>query len=239
MRIELPTLQGRFLRRYKRFFADVELDDGRVITAHCPNTGSMLGCLEEGRRAVLRDSLNLERKLRYVLQALQVGRTWVNVDTGLPNAVVPAEIARGRLPELAGYDNVRREVKYGANSRIDVLLERADGARCYVEIKNTTLARGRVAQFPDAVTERGLKHLEELSKLARLPGHRAVQFFFVSRADVDAFSPAEDIDPAYAAGLRRAAAAGVEILAYRARVRPESLTLERRLEVRLGTPPRP
>ena len=234
MRIGLPTLQGRFLRRYKRFFADVELDDGRLVTAHCPNTGSLLGCLEEGRRAVLRDSQDEERKLRYVLQALKVGSAWVNVDTALPNAVVHDEIARGRIAELVGYESSRREVKYGESSRIDVLLERADGSRCYVEVKNTTLARGRVAQFPDAVTERGLKHLGELSRIAKLPGHRAVQFFFVSRADVDSFAPARDIDPAYAAALRAAAAAGVEILAYRAKVRPGSLELERRIPVELA-----
>ncbi len=233
MKIRLPTLQGRFLRRYKRFFADVELDDGTLITAHCPNTGSMLGCLEPGARAVLRDSQNLERKLRYVLQTVKAGSVWVNVDTSLPNAVVHEEAAAGKIPELAGYTLARREVKYGDNSRIDVLLEREDGARCYVEVKNTTLARGRVAQFPDAVTERGLKHLCELSKVAQLPKHRAVQFFFVSRADVDAFAPAEDIDPAYARGLREAAAAGVEIVAWSARVRPDSLSLDQRLELRL------
>ncbi len=233
MKIALPTLQGRFLRRYKRFFADVELDDGTLITAHCPNTGSMLGCLEPGRRAVLRDSGDLERKLRYVLQALKVGSTWVNVDTGLPNAVVHGAAAAGEISELAGYSSARREVKYGENSRIDVLLEREDGARCYVEVKNTTLARGRVALFPDSVTERGLKHLGELSKVARLKNQRAVQFFFVSRVDVDSFEPAGDIDPAYARGLCEAADAGVEILAYRARVRPDSLILDRRIEVRL------
>ena len=193
----------------------------------------MLGCLREGQRAILRDSQNLERKLRYGLQALKVGSTWVNVDTSLPNAVVHDEISRGKIPELVGYSSSRREVKYGENSRIDVLLEREDGARCYVEVKNTTLARGRVAQFPDAVTDRGLKHLGELSKIARLPKHRAVQFFFVSRADVDAFAPAKDIDPAYARGLREAADAGVEILAYRAIVRADSLSLGKKLEVRL------
>src|SRR5687767_66422 len=149
MKIQLPTLRGRFLRRYKRFFADVELEDGSLVTAHCPNTGSLLGCLEEGRPAILRDSQNLERKLRYVLQALKVGSTWVNVDTGLPNAVVHDEARRGVIAELSGYSSWRREVKYGDASRIDLLLEH-DEKRCYVEVKNTTLARGRVAQFPDA-----------------------------------------------------------------------------------------
>lgn len=233
MKLVQPTIEGRFLRRYKRFFADVELDDGRVITAHCPNTGSLLGCLEPGRRALLRDSQNLDRKLRYVLQALKVGRGWVNVDTALPNAVVADEVRRGRIAELSGYASARREVRYGDNSRIDLLLEASDGRRCYVEVKNTTLARGRRAQFPDAVTERGLKHLNELSKVARMPKHRAVQFFFVSRGDVDRFEPARDIDPSYAEGLSRARDAGVELLAYRARVRADALSLEKRLEIDL------
>ena len=148
MRIDRPTLQGRFLRRYKRFFADVELDDGTVLTTHCPNTGSLLGCLKEGARAVVRDSQDDARKLRYTFQAIRVGRTWVNVDTSLPNAVVFEAIERGRIPELAGYDTARREVKYGENSRIDVLLERGH-EKCYVEVKNTTLAEGRLGEQPD------------------------------------------------------------------------------------------
>jgi sugar fermentation stimulation protein A len=230
VRIPLPTLEGRFLRRYKRFFADVELDDGRIVTAHCPNTGSLLGCLAEGRRAVLRDSQNDARKLRYVFQAIRVGRFLVNVDTGLPNAALFDAVSRGLVPELAGYDAVRREVAYGRNSRIDLLLERAGGSRCYVEVKNTTYAVGRAAAFPDAVTERGLKHLGELARMVRA-GHRAVQFFFVSRSGVDRFRPADEIDPEYGKALRKAARAGVEVLAYSTRVRRDSIQLARRLEV--------
>lgn len=233
MEIGLPTLEGRLVRRYKRFFADVELADGTLVTAHCPNTGSLKGCLVEGGRAILRDSQDLERKLRYVWQAIEVDGTLVNVDTGLPNRVVHEAVVAGAIPELAGYDEARREVKYGENSRIDILLSKKRSKKlCYVEVKNTTLAQGRTALFPDAVTERGRKHLRELTAMVA-DGHRAVQFFFVSRDDVRTFAPADEIDPEYGAALREAAAAGVEVLAYSARVSPGALELHRPLEVRL------
>jgi len=233
MRIEQPVLAGCFVRRYKRFFAEVELEDGTLITAHCPNTGSLAGCLASGSRAILRDSQDERRKLRYVFQAIQVGRTLVNVDTSLPNRVVQEAVEAGAIPELAGYDELRREVAYGESSRIDLLLSRRRSRRlCYVEVKNTTLAQGHTAQFPDAVTERGRKHLFELAGMVA-GGHRAVQLFFVSRSDVRRFAPADAIDPAYAAALRAAARAGVEVLAYSARVRPDSLAIHRRLPVDL------
>lgn len=230
MQIGLPTLEGRLVRRYKRFFADVRLADGTLLTAHCPNTGSLKGCLVEGSRAILRDSRDLERKLRYVWQAVEIGGTLVNVDTGLPNRVVHEAVVAGAIPELAGYDEARREVKYGESSRIDLLLSKQRSKKlCYVEIKNTTLAEGRVALFPDAVTERGLKHLRELTAMVAA-GHRAVQFYFIGRDDVTRFAPADEIDPDYGAALREAAAAGVEVLAYSARVSPGALELGRRLE---------
>jgi sugar fermentation stimulation protein A len=233
MRIELPVVEGRFVRRYKRFFAEVELPDGSLVTAHCPNTGSLAGCLTPGSRVILRDSQDLERKLRFVFQAIQVGRTLVNVDTSLPNRVVHEAVSAGRLPELAGYDELRREVPYGESSRIDLLLGRKRSRKlCYVEVKNTTYAQGRTAMFPDAVTARGLKHLGELARMVA-EGHRAVQLFFVSRSDVRRFVPADAIDPAYGAELRAAARAGVEVLAYTARVRPSSLAILRRLPVEL------
>jgi sugar fermentation stimulation protein A len=232
VRIEQPTIEGRFLARYKRFFVDVELDDGTVVTAHCPNTGSLLGCLEIGRRAVLRDSGDAARKLRYSFQAIRVGRTLVNVDTSLPNAVVHEAVLAGEIDELAGYAETRREVPYGRSSRIDLWLKRRSGGECFVEVKNTTLARGRVAQFPDAVTERGLKHLGELERVAKRR-QRAVQLFFVSRNDVDRFRPADDIDPDYARALRGAARRGVEVLAYAARVRRDRIDLARRIPVEL------
>lgn len=232
MIIEQPTVQGVLQRRYKRFLADVELPSGEVLIAHCPNTGSMKGCSDPGSRVVLRDSQKPERKLKYTLQTIEVDGTWVNVDTGLPNVLVPEAIAAGLVPDLAGYPSIRREVKYGKNSRIDALLEKPNGERCYVEVKNTTLARGKLALFPDAVTERGRKHLIELMDMVS-EGHRAVMFYVVSRKDVTSFSPADDIDPVYGKTLREAVEHGVEILAYSTLVQPTSFELGKRLSVEL------
>lgn len=232
MRFPAAPLSARLVRRYQRFFAEVEFADGARLVAHCPNTGSLLGCLAPGSPVWLRDSGNPERKLRFTWQAVRVGRAWVNVDTSLPNRVVAEAVAAGRVPELAGYADLRREVAYGRGSRIDLLL--ADEARgtCHVEIKSTTLVADGVALFPDAVTERGTKHLAELTRLARA-GQRAVQFFFVSRADVEGFRPADAIDPVYGRALRRAAAAGVELVAYATRVEARRLELLGPLAVEL------
>ncbi len=233
MRFPDAPLEGRFIGRTKRFFAEVELAGGERLVAHCPNTGSLIGCLVPGSRVWLRDSGKAERKLLFTWQAVRVGRGWVNVDTSLPNRVVAEAVAAGSVPELAGYAHLRREVAYGQNSRIDLLLEDDARGACHVEVKSTTLAEARVAFFPDAVTERGTKHLGELARLARR-GERAVQFFFVGRADVELFRPATHIDPEYCRALRRAAAAGVEILAWTTRVEARRLELRRPLEVDLG-----
>jgi len=235
MRFEHPPLAGRLVRRYQRFFADVELASGEHVTAHCPNTGSLLGCLASGAPVWLRDSHKPQRKLRYTWQAVQVGATWVNVDTALPNRIVSEALEAGLVPELSGYAARRREVPYGRSSRIDILLEDPSRARCFIEVKSTTLAEGSVALFPDAVTERGQKHLAELARVARR-GERAVQFFLVSRADVRLFRPAEAIDPEYARALRRAVRAGVEVLAWTARVEPQGLELGAPLEIDLARP---
>lgn len=215
-------MPGRLLRRYKRFLADVRLDTGRTVTAHCPNPGSMLGLAEPGMPVLLSDSRNPQRKLRLTLEMVKVGRIWVGVNTQRPNRVVTEAIRRGKVAELAGYDRIRNEVPYGKNSRIDVLLERGpaeDPERCYVEVKNTTLSGGdghTMARFPDAVTARGLKHLDELIR-ERRKGNRAVMVYLVNRADCRTFAPADDIDPAYGNGLRKAHRAGVEILPLQAR----------------------
>ncbi len=232
MRIDAPLLEGRLLRRYKRFLADVELPGGEVLTAHCPNTGSLLGCVPEGAPVVLRDSESATRKLRYTLQSVRIGETWVHVDTSLPNAVVAEAIAADAIPTLSGYARLRREVPYGAKSRIDILLEDEGRPPCYVEVKCTTLVQEGVARFPDAVTARGLGHLEELA--ARVAaGERAMMVYLVSRGDARHFEPADDIDPAYGAGLRRALDAGVEALAFLSRTSPAEYTLGAPLELRL------
>jgi sugar fermentation stimulation protein A len=237
MRFPAAPLEGRLVRRYQRFFAEVELDGGERLVAHCPNTGSLLGCLAPGSRVWLRDSGNPERKLRFTWQAVRIGRTWVNVDTSLPNRVVAEAVATGAVAELGGYARVRREVPYGRASRIDLLLEDDARGPCHVEVKSTTLAEDGAALFPDAATERGTKHLGELARLARR-GRRAVQFFFVSRADVKVFRPADAIDPRYCRALRRAVGAGVEVLAYTTRVEARRLELLRPLPLDLAAPAR-
>lgn len=230
MDFEEPPLLGRFRRRYKRFFAEVELDGGDVVTAHCPNTGSLLGCLVEGAPALLRDSRNPSRKLRHTWQAIEIDGTWVNVDTGLPNRIVHEALEQGALEPLAGYETVEREVPYGEGSRIDLLLGAPGRPRCWIEVKSTTLVRGRVALFPDAVTERGRKHLGELARVAEA-GERAVQLFLVSRDDVDEVRPADDIDPRYGEALRDAARRGVEVLAWSTRTDVDAVEIAARLPV--------
>jgi len=234
VRINQPILEGRLLRRYKRFLADVELENGQVVTVHCPNTGRLLGCQEPGSRVLLRDSENPARKLRWTWQAIRVGRIWVSVDTSLPNHVVREAVEAGSIAALSGYDSVRSEVPYGAGSRADLLLQRGD-ERVWVEVKSTTLRRGDTGLFPDAVTARGTKHLRELARAVQ-QGDRAVQFFFVGRPDVSSFRPADDIDPVYGAALRESAAAGVELLAYTARVRRDNIRLENPIPIELEEP---
>lgn len=232
-RFDAPLIPGRLLRRYKRFLVDVELGDGRRVTAHTPNTGSMRGCSEPGSAVYISRATRPGRKLDYTLQMIRVGRIWVGVNTLLPNALVHDAACRDAIPELAGYAAARREVKISDSSRIDLVLTPAgDGAPCYVEIKNVTLVDGRTARFPDAQTERGRKHLRELERLAQ-EGSRAVIFFLIQRADCDRFQPADDIDPDYGRLLRRAAGGGVEALAYRARARRDGIRLEVRVPVLL------
>ena len=232
MKIKQPITKGRLQKRYKRFLADVEVAPGEVVTAHCPNTGSLTGCLPENAPCVLRDSQDPKRKLRYTLQTIQVDGTWVNVDTGLPNKLVPEAIRAGLIPALRGYPTVSTEVKYGASSRIDVLLEGADGSKCYVEVNNTTLMRGKRALFPDAITSRGRKHLLELIDMVH-EGHRAMMFYCVSRADATSFGPATEVDPAYCETLLEAVRAGVELQAWSTLVHPKSFELGKRLRIHL------
>jgi sugar fermentation stimulation protein A len=198
----------------------MRFEDGTTTVAHCPNTGSMKGCLFPGRRAVLWDSRNPARKLRYTWKAIEGVDAWVGVDTGVPNRLAEAAIRGGLIPPLADFPQVLREKPMGERSRVDLLLEGA--GRCYVEVKNVTLVEDGAARFPDAVTARGLKHLEELAAQVR-QGHRAAMVFVVQRGDGRWFEPAEDIDPAYAAGLRLALERGVEAYALGARVRPEGV----------------
>lgn len=233
--MELPNLlfSGRLMNRYKRFLADVRLESGEVVTAHCPNSGSMKGCHHPESPVLLSRSENPDRKLKYTWELVRVNDLWVGINTNYPNRLVEEGIRNRVISELQGYDTILAEKKYGSNSRVDLLLENDDG-KCYVEVKNVTLVEGGVAYFPDAVTRRGQKHLEELMAMVR-QGHRAVLFFVVQRADGQAVAPADDIDPEYGRLLRKAVQSGVEALAYQARVSPQSINLVHRLAVNLQT----
>lgn len=225
-------IEGVLVRRYQRFLADVVLPDGRMITAHTPNTGSMKGCSEPGSQVWLRDTGNARRKyvLTWELVETRSG-VLVGINTGLAARLVAEGIRNGAIGELQGYDALRAEVSYGReNSRIDLLLRSKEGALCYVEVKNVTLVEGRVALFPDAVSVRAAKHLRELATVAEA-GHRAVMFYCVQRADALEVRPADAIDPQYGTALRQAMVCGVEALAYAASVSPQSVVLQTPLPV--------
>lgn len=224
-------VQGRLIKRYKRFMADVKLRNGHTVTAHCPNSGSMAECSEPGRRVFLSRSTNPKRKLKYTWEMIQMPSSLVGVNTMIPNRLVRAAVLSGQIPELSGYERVRSEVKYGKNSRIDLLLEN-DDEKCFVEIKNCTLVLGQVAYFPDAVTSRGLKHLKELQSQVD-SGSRAVMFYLVQRMDASLFRPAKHIDPDYSMELERAFKNRVEIIAYDVNINLRRIRLNRPLPYRL------
>ena len=234
MHFDPALTEARLVRRYKRFLADVRTDDGCAFTAHCPNTGSMLGCMTPGARVWLSHSSDPKRKYAYTWQLVEADGTMVGINTGLANRLVEEAIASGVISELSDWPSLRREVRYGArHSRIDLLLEAGD-RRCYVEVKNVTAAvDGGVAIFPDAVSVRGTRHLEELMVMRR-EGHEAALVFCVQRGDVERVRPADRIDPVYGERLREAADAGVRVLAYRADVDPAGVRLAKPLNVDLS-----
>ncbi|MBE0530034.1 MAG: DNA/RNA nuclease SfsA [Rhodospirillales bacterium] len=231
-----PLLKGTLVKRYKRFLADVILDSGEAIIAHCANSGSMLSVNTPGAEVWVSPARNPERKLRYTWEMIRIGDCLVGINTQHPNLLAAEAVAAGALPELAGYTAVRREVKYGRNSRIDLLLEADGRPPCYVEVKNVTMRRDLTAvgpaEFPDAVTVRGAKHLDELAAMKAL-GFRAVMLFLAQREDCRRFALAADIDPLYAAGLARARAAGVEMLCYGCRLSPLEIAIDRPIPLEL------
>lgn len=224
-------LRGILVKRYQRFKADVKLRNGHIVTAHCPNTGSMKACSEPGRPVYISRHHRKERKLKYTWEMIDMPASRVGVNTSVPNRLVKAAIQHGKVPQLNGYQRIRSEVGYGNGSRIDLLLE-TDHRRCYVEVKNCTLVENGIAAFPDAVTTRGLKHLHELQQEV-VRGNRAVMFFLVQRMDAVQFTPADHIDPAYGRELRIARKNGVEILSYDVLLDNTGIGLNRRIDCAL------
>ncbi len=228
-----PLIRGTLIKRYKRFLTDVELENGDVVVAHCANPGSMLSLLEIGAEVWLSPARNPKRKLKYTWEMIRIGDALVGLNTSLPNTIVVEAIENDLIPELAGYETLRREVKYGKNSRIDILLESTSIPICYVEIKSVTMSRWEktknLAEFPDSVTARGTKHLQELSDQVA-DGKRAVMLYLVQREDCVRFAVAADIDPTYAAELIKAKKAGVEVICYGCSVSPEAIKINRKID---------
>lgn len=253
MLLPQPLVRGRLVSRYKRFFADLVLDDGQAVTAHCPNPGAMLGLKDPGLVAWASWSDDPKRKLAYTLQMVEQGNSLVGINTLLPNKLVAEALAAGAIPELTGYDTIRPEVKYGEASRVDFLLTHPDRPPCWLEVnnqsdhlqprisnrerlwlevKNCHFSRAKgLAEFPDCKAERSTRHLGDLAAQVTL-GDRAAVLFVVQRQDCDAFSACADHDPAFAHALTKAADAGVEVLAYACEMGTETIRLAHRIEWR-------
>ena len=233
MTFDTPLTAGVLIRRYKRFLCDVKLDDGTVVTAHCPNSGRMTGCSDPGWDVRLSYHDAPTRKHAHTLELVHNGTCWIGVNTHRTNAVAAEAVEAGVIPGLDGFDEVRREVRLGANSRVDILGVRGQRP-CYIEVKSVTMvADDGVYRFPDAPTARGRKHLQELTA-AVADGARAVMLYVLQRSDGRGFGPADDIDPEYGRLLRTATAAGVEVLACAAEVSPAGITLTARQEPLVG-----
>lgn len=241
MKFPSPLIQGRLIERYKRFMADVELDSGETVTAHCANPGSMIGLKDPGTTVWLSRADNPNRKLKFSWELLEVdlgaGPALVGINTNHPNRIVADAIEAGLISELKGYQSLRREVKYGKNSRIDILLEGTNLPPCYVEVKNVHLMReAGYAEFPDSVTARGAKHLDELAEMVA-QGTRAVMMFLVQRNDATRFGLAAELDPHYFERYQAANAAGVETLAYCCKLDPgEGIDIDRALPITITLP---
>ncbi|OJW50550.1 MAG: sugar fermentation stimulation protein SfsA [Alphaproteobacteria bacterium 41-28] len=225
-----PLQKGHLIKRYKRFLADIELEDGTCITAHCPNSGAMQGLTNPGTPVWMSTSPNPNRKLPYTWEMAEVDGTFVGMNTSNPNHLVEEAIHAGVIQELQGYESLRREVAYGKNSRIDILLQNQDGLLTYVEVKNVHLRRGKIAAFPSSVTARGAKHMRELIDMVRL-GHNAYVVYVVQRNDCEGFEIADDIDPIYGEETSNAIKNGVIPLVYACEVTPDAITITHRINL--------
>lgn len=237
MKFETSLIPARLVQRYKRFLADVVLDTGEAVTATCPNTGSMMGLVAPGSRVWLSTSDSPTRKYRHTWEMVEAdlgqGPHLVGINTNHPNKLVAEAIAGGLVKGATDYPLLRREVKYGKNSRIDILLECATKGLCYVEVKNVhMMRRAGLAEFPDSVTERGAKHLVEMSEMVRA-GHRAMMVYLIQRSDAKSLTFAGDVDRKYVEAFKLATAAGVEAIALRCRVTPVEIAVEKAVPIKV------
>ena len=234
MKFSDPLVRGKLIKRYKRFLVDIELESGKVVVAHCANPGSMMNLLLPDAEVWLSLASNPNRKLKYTWEMIRYEDTLIGLNTSLPNKIVENAIQQGLVAEFTKYDSLKREIKYGENSRIDILLQSPNLPDCFLEVKSVTLKRpengNKLAEFPDSVTVRGTKHLHELSgQVAN--GNRAVMFYLVQRGDCNRLSIAGDIDPNYAEAFIAARKVGVEMLCYGCRISPEAIKITRKLEI--------
>ncbi len=230
MKFNTPLVRGILIRRYKRFLADVLLDSGETVTAHCTNSGSMKTCIEEDAPVYLTPVNDPSRKTKFTWEMIYINNNWIGVNTSIPNMLAFQWVKEGVVKRLSGYTFVKREVKFG-NSRFDVYAEN-ENERCFIEVKNVTMKAGNFARFPDAVTTRGLKHLNTLAEVKK-EGIRAVMLYVIQRMDVEAFGPAWDIDPRYAEALTEAHKQGVEIIPVQVKVTPQGISYWRELPFEL------
>ena len=232
MRFEKPLKKGKLIKRYKRFLADIEFENGELITAHCPNSGAMQGLVEPGTSVWVSPAVNRARKLPYTWEMVQVNGVFVGVNTSHPNGLVEEGIRAGYIPEFKEFISLKREVKYGQNSRIDILLEDEKGCLSYVEVKNVHLKRGKTARFPSSVTARGAKHMQELSDMV-LQGHKAYVIYVVQRDDCEDFALADDIDPFYGEKAKEALKKGVIPLVYACDVTTDEIRITHPMKMNL------
>lgn len=230
MNFKLPLVHGRLLKRIKRFLAEVELDNGDVVFAHCTNSGSMKSCLEIGAEVFLTPVSDPKRRTKFTWEMIKINGGWVGINTSNPNKIAFNAISAGAIPQLSGYTKVQAEVTFG-DSRFDVYAEN-ETEKCFVEVKNVSLKEGKYALFPDSVTTRGQKHLKTLMEV-KAAGMRAVMLYIVQRTDVEIFAPAAIIDPEYARLLKTAADAGVEVIVLQVEVTPEGIYMKKNLPVEI------